>query len=251
MLKKKKTPNTANVFVIIVIILCHCCLPQSGFSQTSPDKAEIYTWLDNKTGIENTGLYKGIVYVEEYRTINEKTQFLGSPDFLEGTILYNHQWYFNIPVKYDAYHDRLIVKVPNEFGGISIVLVKENVEEFIFEGRYFRQLFTLKGSNGSNGFYEQLWESDHYALLARHSKKRIQRKNQDRIYFEFTENKKTYAIKYKESTFSIDNEKDLLNAFPEHQEEIQNFYKDNKRLKSRDREAFMLALIKYLETINP
>ena len=65
----------------------------STFSQTYSEE-KIYSWYDQKIGIENTTLFQGIEYVETDRMINEQHKFFETQEFQEGIVTYNGQTFY-------------------------------------------------------------------------------------------------------------------------------------------------------------
>lgn len=224
------------------ISIVHC--------QTSLNQPIIFEWLDSKSGIENTGLYDGEVHVEEYRTINENTQYFPEPYFVPASLNYGGQWYYSVQLKYDVFNDQLIARVPNDIGGLAIQLFKYDISEFRFGTDHFVNLDLLLENTSEAGFFRKVFQSDEFTLLAKLSKKRFQRKDRNRIYYEFLDAKNGYVLVREGESVIIGNKNDLFDFLPKSEEEIESFYKTNKRLWSSDRESFLLEMIKKLENTN-
>ncbi|WP_166521933.1 hypothetical protein [Flagellimonas ochracea] len=207
--------------------------------------------MDTKTGIENTGLFDGEVHVEEYRTINENTQYFPEPYFIPARVQYGGQWFYDVQLKYDVFNDQLVARVPNDIGGLAIRLFKNDIAEFRFGQAHFINFEKLVKNSKQNGFFRKVHHSDEYVLLAKPSKKRLQRRDRNRIYYEFVDAKNEYVLVNGGAVMEIGNMKDLVDFLPEREQEIESFYRTNKRLHSSDRESFLLALIKQLENTNP
>lgn len=213
-------------------------------SQTTDPQSSYLNWFDQQVGIENTALYKGIIYKETYRTINEKVKFYKTAEWYTGSVVYSGQLFTDVLLKYDVFGDQLLVKQLDRLGGGSILLFKDKVDEFAIDGTQFVH---VHGSSQIDGYYELLWDEDGNRLLGKHLKNDFLRKDRRATYYEFTDLKKEYVLDKQGSYYSIKGKKELTNIYPGLKREINSFYQKNKGLRSRDMDAFMVAIINVLE----
>lgn len=74
---------------LISLCLITCTLSSPVLAQEIRDSKLAYNWFDQVVGIENTGLFNGIEYIEQHVTINDRQKFLGSIYFTAGNLVYN------------------------------------------------------------------------------------------------------------------------------------------------------------------
>ena len=214
-------------------------------AQELPNSAYL-NWFDEQVGIENTALYEGIVYRESYRTINDKVKFFRSANWYDGSLHYSGQDFYNVQLKYDVFGDQLILKQLDRLGGGALLLIKSNINSFKIEQTVFVNLRDAKKDSGIGGFYELLWEESDVRLMAKHRKKDFVRKDRSAAYHEFIDDKKLYLLDHNGQYHPINKKKELTDLFPELKKDIDSFYQQNKRLRTRNIDAFMVALVRKL-----
>ena len=207
-------------------------------------------WFDNKVGIENTKLYQGIVYREAYRTVNDKVKFFRSAQWYNGSVVYSDQEFYNIQLKYDIYGDQLILKQLDRLGGGALILFKSKVSSFKIEDTEFIHLKGFTADSEIDGYYELLWADTDIRLLAKHQKNDFVRKDRSASYYEFVDDKKLYLLDLDGNYYPVNKKKALTELFPELKKEIDNFYQKNKRLRSRDVDAFMISLLRNIDQLS-
>ena len=109
-------------------------------AQKENNTKERYIWFDNLVGQINSGICKGERYINEYRVVNDKYQFFTKPEFRPGSVSDKYQIYFDVPLKFDVYHDNLLaqnVELPNR---PVMVLEGENIAEFTLDGCTFKYI---------------------------------------------------------------------------------------------------------------
>lgn len=210
------------------------------FSQSN-ERSEIYTWFDNEVGKENTSLFNGIEYVDIHRVVNDKHKFYKSPQFSLGSIIYDGQPFYNIPLKYDIFDDVVIVKVEHQLGSSLFQLLTEKISEFNIGDENFIYLDGFENVE-RRGIYQVLNGGKTFSMYKRNRKKMFQRKNDQSAYYEFEELDPVYVFNYLDQLYSYGTRGDLIAVFPEFEEEIKKMYK-SKRKKLKDApDLFMTEL---------
>ena len=215
-------------------------------SQTT-DQAAYLNWFDEQVGIENTALYEGIIYKETYRTINEKVKFYKSSQWFKGSVIYSGQLFSNVQLKYDVFGDQLIIKQLDRLGGGALLLFKDKITEFNIEESRFVNVSDVYGGSDFSGFFELLWESNGNRLLAKHLKNDFLRKDRSATYYEFVDLKKEYVLHRQGNYYQLKGKKELIRIYPDLKKQIDSFYQNNRRLRSRNLDGFMVSLITTLE----
>lgn len=212
-------------------------------SQIPHEANDHYLWFDSIVGIENTDLYQGILYVQEYRTVNENTQFFLNSDFLNGSVEYSGQKYFDLDLKYDVFEDEVLLKMISKTSGQTLKLFKDRIQSFEIDGRIF---VGIHEEGLPTGFYEILVESTFFTLHAKRTKNKFERKDTF-IYDEFLDGRSEYVLYYNNKYVVLKSKKDLTNLFPKFKNEINDYYRKVSRLKKKDPDGFHIGVIKRIE----
>ncbi len=231
-------------------------------SQTSTELNDHFTWFDAVIGQGNTDIYNGIVYREKYKTEENNHKFFLLNEYRLGNLVYNHQTYYNVNMKYDLYEDELVVKLPNKSFNIFIKLTKENINEFSIkdfrsnrsskEHRFItNSLFDNNEQESVLGFYEVIDKTSRITLLKKHHKRRKEYIKDLYLFSKFSSNN-YFAVVYENKIYKIESKKDLIRVFPNMEKEISAFYKQERKLLKADKGTFFTILLKNIEknTIN-
>ncbi len=221
-------------------------LTMSAYGQQAKDISPYYNWFDGMVGVENTGLYRGMEYVEAYRTINDKHKFFESPLFREGSLVYGGEPYFNVPMKYDLNQDQILVNLDSKYGFSVFKLIQDQISEFTLDGHHFIRV-DYKDKNGANisGFEEELVSNPYFTFLKKYRKTPLERTKDRRLYYEFKSINR-YSIIYKDVYYEVENKNDLKRIFPELKREI-NGYSD-KPLMKHNFDLYMKAVLEVVYT---
>ncbi len=212
-------------------------------------EASYLQWFDQQVGIENTALYDGIIYRESFRTINDNVKFFKTAQWLTGSVVYAGQKFSEIPMKYDVFGDQLIIKQEDRLGGGALLLFKDKVEKFNLLDSEFVNIKNIPAETGLVGFFELLWQNGKMRLLAKLQKDDFLRKDRASVYYEFINSKKIHVLELEGKYYILKNKKDVVAIFPDLKKQIDAFFQKNKRLRSRDTDAFMISLINSIESI--
>lgn len=218
------------------------CSPIILLAQTSLESETIIA-VDKIIGYENTGLYNGTKYIEQYRTINDRHKFFLSSDFLKGELTYGYQFYGDVNLKYDLDADDVLLDIGYEWKFPILKLYKNRISQFTLGGKKFINIGN-EASKITKGFLEILWASDDLMLLKKHQKKKFRRIFQTVVYFEF-EDDNSYYFKYLDVYYPIGKRSDLINVFPKYKKEINRLY--NKKLVKINPEANLILIFGELQ----
>lgn len=206
--------------------------------------------FDKAIGIQNTGLYQGTVYSEKYRTVNEKTQFFKTKQFLSGSVTYEGQDYYDLELKYDLYEDQVLLKLVTSAGGGTLRLLPDRLSSFVLDGHRFIKILP-KDTPDINlyGFYEISMVGGQFTLFTKYTKKSLERKDRRSIYYEFVPGKSEYVLLYKDAYHVIASKKDVVTLFPDQKKQIDKFYNLARGLRNSDLDAFQIALMKRIAVL--
>ncbi len=231
------------------VLLCSFVFFSFAYAQENSQK-DYYTYLDNEVGIENTGLYNGILYEEKYRTINEKTQFFNTRDFKKGSVCYDGQCYYNLELSYNVYEDEVLLKLISKAGGGTLKLYKGKVESFKVLDKKFIKIEPKKDLQYSTqGYHEVIYESSDFSLYAKHFKKIFKRQDRSSLYYEFVDDDSKYVLNHNNNYNFFNTKKEIIAAFPELKKEIDKFYSLARGLRKSDPNGFRVSLLKRIEIL--
>lgn len=213
-------------------------------------QAPMYNVFDEEVGIENTGLYQGTVYVEKYRTINERVHFYKGVDFFLGSVHYDGQWYYNLDIKYDVYDDAVLLRLVTEAGGSTMQLLNKYLEGFVLDGERFVKILEKEAPLlKEHGFYAISMEGPYFTLHTKYTKRKFDKKDRRVLYYEFLGGPSKHALFYRGRYHSFNSKKEVIGLFPELKKEIKAFYALAIRQSKADPDGFMVSLAKRIEIL--
>jgi len=220
-------------------------------SQTNSDKINNYNWFDGKIGVENTGIYNGIIFKEKFRTVNGNHKFYLTSQFINGNIIYNGQPYYNVKMKYDIYEDIVIVQLPDDSEYSIIQLINDKINEFSINNHKFLKIsrkYEKFFNEPISGFYEIFYQSKHLNLLKKNRKNRKKQIVGNLLYSQFKD-KSEYIIVFNDEYYKINSKKYLVKLYPKLKKNINHFYNFNKQLHKLDQDTFMINLIEHISSL--
>ncbi|MCL6273199.1 hypothetical protein M3P19_04220 [Muricauda sp. 2012CJ35-5] len=221
----------------------------SSYGQDSQE-IDYYNLFDKAVGIENTDLYQGEIYTEQYRTINENTQYFRSRDFLKGSLCYEGKCYYDLDLKYDVFSDEVLLKLITKAGGGTLKLFKDKLDSFTIDGVDYIKL-DRSNADGLNlyGYYSIAYVSPRYTLYTKYTKKSFDRKDRSSLYYEFLDGPSEHVLLYQGKYHIVNTKKDNIMVFPELKKEIDKFYNLARRLRKTDSNGFQVGLLKRLDIL--
>ena len=232
-------------YIGVIRVAC-LVIPFFVFGQKQDDKKDIYVLFDNVVGLDNTSIYNGNEYREEFRTLDNNYPYFDSPDFITGTIEYNGELYFNISIKYNLYNQEVIAKLKSKNASETVIkLYNSRIGSFVINNRKFLNI--SPSNNGISGFFEEVFIDTQHKLLIKHKKFKKDLYRNEQMYVEYVTAKKEFLI-LKNDTYNIlDSKKDITNVFPDSKQKINQFYRDYRSLRKADYSQFLIKLLQELK----
>ncbi len=227
------------VFALLLILVSF----ETIIAQTVSKEPKYYNWFDNQVKLYNTGLFNGTKYIELFRTINEKHKFFKTSEFQQGSIVYDGQFYDQIPLKYDLHTDELLLNIGYNYQYPTLILFKSKVEQFTIGNSHFVQIVNTTEKSKVKGFYEVLFEGDSLTLLKKNKKKGFKRIKGSTVYYEFIP-EDSYLVKNNGEFHHIENKQDIVRIWPSKREFINENY--NQALKKANTDVFWINLFSKL-----
>ncbi|TDT44949.1 hypothetical protein CLV90_2028 [Maribacter spongiicola] len=217
-------------------------------SQDLQKEPKFYNWFDNNVNRYNTSLYNGIEYIELFRTINERHKFFESSEFQPGSIVYDNQFYNQVPLKYDLNTDDILFNVGYNYDYPTLILHKSKIESFQINKSNFIQINTIGDNVEMNGFYQVLLKKLPLKLLKKTKKKNFKRIKGNTVYYEFDYDN-SYYVEYHEKFYPIGSKNDVIRMLPEKKEYINEYF--NSALKKSNEDNFWISFFEKLaDTFN-
>ena len=238
-----KSTNAFYSLLILFVIYSNTTI----LAQSNLEEKNYYNWFDQNIGQENTSLFNGELYTKSYRTKDKNHNFLITNDFVSGIVEFDNQKYYDILLKYDIFNDEIVAKLKSSFNSNSnIQLNKAFVEGFTIHNKNFKFINSATEAVILKGFYEVAYSSNMLSLYTKHHKLKANYIIDDLIYSKFSKRDKNILL-YKNSFYEIKNKKGLRKIFPNLKREINTIYKNNKRLRKTDNNAFIKTVIQKIE----
>jgi len=218
-------------------VLFFICCYSLVCSQSNENK-DAYVLFDAIVGQKNLEINVGVKYFEKYRTLKNEHQFFNDKKLKEGTVSFNQQVYYNIPLMYDVYDDALIINISSIYDSYLLILDKEKVDYFVLDG------FTFNGVK----------DKGYFQVLANNSTSTLYKKHEKKVKTRFVEFKKLSRFipfssfhVFKDNTFiKVSKKSDWIKAYPSLKSSIQLFFSSNKALLKNTPDRFMIHLFKTL-----
>lgn len=215
----------------------------------SAEKLSLYDYFDQAVGIQNLNINNGIIHSEPFRPMANKDRYFVNK-FSIGDLSFEGEIYSKINLKYDIYEDQLIYKQYDQTDNLAIALIKYKIDFFIINNTKFVNLKSesIKFPNIIKGILEENYVGDELSLYIKHRKEKLEILQSDGVYYNFIY-KTDYIIKYNNSFYKINTEKDLKKIFPLYKKEISNYFKKNERLERTDKKQFIGNLTKEINDL--
>jgi len=212
----------------------------------------LYEAFDKTVGKNNLGLNNGKIHLNNLRQANDTHRYFGVDKYQTGNVIYDHQEYTGISLKYDILNDVVISKVSGENNKIGIDLIREKTAAFYINGKKFVNLNfeNPKAPTFVNGFYEDYSEGLKLALYTKFSKAKIEVLASDGVFYKFEQTIR-YVVAYQGNYYRISSAKDMIRMLPEQEKNIEDYYGMNASMERTDKPMFMKDLIRYISNFLP
>ncbi|CAN5478008.1 hypothetical protein BH11BAC3_BH11BAC3_00210 [soil metagenome] len=192
-----------------------------------------------------TRLLNGRKYIP-YRIafIGGGTPFFQTDEFVDGSIVYEDNFYDSVKLVYDQVDERVVFR--SEF---AIELIAERVKQFSISGHYFTRLQNDSvNSIIKTGFYEKLYSGSIELYKKEMKKIKENLSSTDGIMGEI-ELKTNYYIKRDGHFYLIKKNNSLFEALGGYKKEMQQFMKANGLKLKRNKDYTLLKIASYFEQL--
>lgn len=232
-----------NLFSAIVVFLFCGITCRGQVTIPSGELQNAYENFDATIGLQNTGIFTGVEYIEKHRMVNEKHKFFGLNEFIPTTVIYKGQPYYDIPAKYNIFDDLLLVNLSGQRGETNFKLIQTRLDGFMLDSRRFINIYEA-GSEFS-GIYELLFDSPSMQLLKKYRQSFKKVSNRALVHYEFKPRTPDYYFRYHGNFYNL-SRKNLLELFPNHKEEVREQYRKYRKQQKERRDEALVAMFRKL-----
>ncbi len=222
------------------------CLFLSNYSvigQSNQVEKNYYKWFDQAVGLENTSIFNGTRYVKKYRTEEGIHKFFKGDTFVLGTVNFDGETFYDIPLKYDIHEDELIASLSSTYGESILQLNKVFITAFSIYNQKFKFIDTVNNKVHLNGFYEVAFIDKKITLYIQYHKAIKEYIKRKTLFHKFLPQQNYYFF-YNEQYYQINKKTDVIKVFPSLKKEINHFFKTNQKLYKTNKNNFMKDLTK-------
>jgi hypothetical protein len=236
---------------ILVSLCCILVTEESTGQSVKPDTAFLTSARTHQLALYNryifgqSRLYNGSEY-RDFFSKNDEHPFFGVDDWAFGDILYDDEYYKDIPLFYDIYHDKVITE--HILNGSKLELISEKVARFSFAGHNFVRLQEDEAKAISTGFYDLLYDGDTKVYCRR--EKLLRRKVESHDILEtFDERNRIFILK-SGIYYPVRKKRSVLDVLEDKKSELKSYMKDNTIAFKADREKAIVQLAKHYDSQN-
>ncbi|MDP5231619.1 MAG: hypothetical protein NWQ38_14605 [Cellulophaga sp.] len=227
------------------IFVCAFSLQFVFFVSAQTSNENVYDWFDSFVGDENAELYNGVIFVDEFKVTNDKHRFFKTDDFIQGSVSYNGNTFYNHQLKYDLFKDELLIKPKTASSALILQIVKNKIDSFSLKEKKFVNIITSRTNDSKSEFYEKFFKYKSITILKKHYSLN-KGKTDEKLFYEFRY-KSNFFLQYKDVVYPADTQSNIIAIFPDQKKDIKKIYRKNKILRKSNPNSFMQYLIRQLE----
>lgn len=222
-------------------------ITQQQYLHYIPGYTELYESVQQRYGLDQE-LINGIFFEYPY------WKALGHPFFEEnqfcnGTLVYRQKRYENIQMKYEIYEQELLINYHFNDKQMNIMLVKEFISEFSFNGKIFKYLVL---QDMLPGFYQVISEDSGIQCLYYWFKERRESfHNRTYSSYEFSKSSRKSYLLIRDRLVPYKNNRTFIHSFhTDVQDEIREFMKLKKIKVKKCNDSGMLKLVDFCNALH-
>lgn len=221
-----------------VLMLVATCLTVSTYAQ------QYETRLYQQTAGDYAGLYQGHLEDELVQRVWANHPYLDTSEFRPGSISYAGVVYEDVPIRYDAHAQYVVVMTPVR--NAKVVPDQKQVEWFTLDGDRFVP-------NVARGGFSRQVHAGEKASLLDHRYKTVGARTEEmgKLYRTFNSRQQYYVmaggVQAPVSSFA-----QLVGLFPEYRQDLQRYRREHHlKFSAGQRESSLSGCIRYLNTLIP
>jgi hypothetical protein len=218
-------------------------LPADTLFLTSAKNNQIRLYSDYIVG--QTRLNNGSEH-RDYLSRNDEHPYFGVDDWQYGDLVYDEEFYGNVPLFYDLSRDKIITE--HSINGSKLELISEKIAQFSISGHAFRRLKRDEAKVISEGFHEVLYDGK-TKVYVRREKSLQQKVESNDIVFTFQQKDRIYV--FKDGVYHpVRKKSTLLDLFADKKPEIRAFLNQRGTKYKADREDAIARVAEFYDAQN-
>lgn len=237
-----------NIFLLAVsvCIVLNAACQVSDSLLLAQSKAKVLSLHDRKME-EVQHFYNGAEYAE-YVPLDNEHPYFETDEWAYSDLKYDGDWFYRVPLLLDLVRGKIIAF--NYRTGFTMQLVDDFVEEFVMHGRRFVGSQYLSGSPAQkNEFYDIIYDGRTKVLIY-HKKEFLKELEVHHELRSFLQSDRLFILKDGQLS-EITSKRDILNSLVEKKREIKEFIRSNISMKQNQREASVVQIVKYFDSLYP
>lgn len=234
----------SQLYLILFFFLGAASLAQESLLPKSVQGA--FEGFDTTIEVQNTRIFTGLEYIEKHRMINDKNKFFQENRFRLGTVIYEGQPYFNVPIKYNIYDDLLLVQLESNRGETTFKMIPNRFEGFVLDARRFVNIWE-EGFQWT-GIYELLHHTSHIQVLKKYRKSLKKTSDGRLVHYEFGTENPSYYFSYQGAIYSL-TRRNLLDIFRDHHPVVKEEFKKFRKHRKGQREDALVVMFQNLDRL--
>jgi len=201
------------------------------------DKTIDLSWADDLNAAIYSAPFQGKRYIDPHRILNDKHKYLGTFEFQEGELVFDHDRYSGLQLKFDLFEQQLALLHPNSDGVTQVAVDMNRVQAFKINDR----VFVKKTIDGSDYFLEFIEKLDQKEIWVYH-RKLLSFKLDDRVgYYEFNPKDRLYILS--NEGWDKSDAISLESFFPNRSRKIKAWSKSWQDNKKKDASKYLRELL--------
>jgi len=229
--------NRPAFYLKLLLLLSSISLAQA---QYEFDKTIDLSWADDLNAAIYAAPFQGKRYINPHRILNDKHKFFGTFELQKGELIFDHDRYSGLQLKFDLFEQQLVLLHPNSDGVTQVAVDMNRVQAFKINHR----VFVKKTIDESDYFLEYIDKLDEKEIWVYH-RKLLSFKLDNRVgYYEFNPRDRLYILSKEdwEKSDAIS----LESFFPNRSRKIKAWSKSWQDNKKKDASGYLRALLKEL-----
>jgi hypothetical protein len=229
--------NRPGFYLKILFLLFSISIVQA---QHEFEKTIDLSWADDRNASIYAAPFQGKRYINSHRILNDKHKFFRTFELQEGELIFDHDRYSGLQLKFDLFEQQLVLLHPNSDGATQVAVDMNRVQAFKINHR----VFVKKIIDESDYFLEYIDKLDQKEIWVYH-RKLLSFKLDNRVgYYEFNPKDRLYI--FSKEGWDKSDAISLESFFPNRSREIKAWSKAWQDNKKKDASRYLRALLKEL-----
>jgi len=205
------------------------------------NQVKLYTeYIGGQTRMNNGSEHR------DYLSRNDEHPYFGVDDWSFGTMIYDEEFYENVPLFYDLNRDKVITE--HSINGAKLELISEKIARFSLAGHTFQRLKRDESKIITEGFYDLLYDGKTKVFVKR-EKSLQQRVESNDIIFNFEQKNRVYV--FKDGVYHpVRKKSTLLEVFKDKKPEVRAFLNKSGVKYKRNRENSITRVAEFYDAQN-